>query len=509
MIHKSIGTRPKGSMKYVGGLSTLFSFSKVLQRNPHNVYMNVRDMHTMYQPDKNPLTDYGQSIGYITNLVNGQLVPLLSPVTYLPSMGQLTANLGSILIPANTPMHNFVDTGTEVSHQQTVTEEELSLDYQVQIQQGTQVLYLFGKYSNKEIEQIKNTLLLSGNYVVPEFSPKHLFLNGEQGLYIDPANLDTLYQDALMQQKVTANGQTISIAIDNIYGEQLSENLWDFSKLSVAGESTVDVVNQTINVKTTDGSVSQVSCGTGVAGALYEVSFEIISISGRVAFDFLGTNSISTVGKHTFRAVSSSAALTFMRSGVMDAVIGNISVRRIGQLNAYQVNSASKPIYRDGYLETDGIDDFLTLPVFQLPQPFTVMIAIETVKLSGTQALFSSGQSGYLLMTTSGTNLSTQQNSGNPAIYQPKSTKDVLMHATNNSVVKLKTNIGELQSTEIVHNNPYYTASQKYIANFNASTFTTAAGIKLYAMLVINRALTDEEEAAVRKAFNKRMGIKL
>lgn len=353
----------------------------------------------------------------------------------------------------------------------------------------------------------KNTLVIGGHKPEPPFDPATLFENGEQGFYIDPANLDTLYQDALMQQKVTANDQTVSIALDSIYGEHLSENVWDWSKVSIAGSSTVDVINQTASIISTDGASSQVSCGVGVVGALYEISFDVESITGRITFDFLNAPTISTTGRHTFKAITVSAALTIKRSGVVNAVIKNIVIRRIGDLNAYQGTSASKLIYRDKYLESDGVDDFLMLPVFQLHPPFTVIMAVETVKLSGTQALFSSGQSGYLLMASSSTNLGLQQNSGNPTLYQSKLDKDVLLHGVSEGVATLKTNVGQSQSSELVAVSPYSATTQKYIANFNASSFTTAAGIKLYAMLVINRALTDKEEAAVRKLFNKKMGI--
>lgn len=161
------------------------------------------------------------------------------------------------------------------------------------------------------------------------------------------------------------------------------------------------------------------------------------------------------------------------------------------------------------YLKADGVDDFYITPAFALPKPFTVMMAFESVGRKATQALFSSGGSGYLLMSSLGTVVGTQQNTGNPTVFQSLNVRDVVTHRASDNLVEIKTNQGKKESSELIANNPYAFESPKYIANFNATTFTTAAGIKLYAMLVINRALTDEEEAAVRKEFNKKLGIDL
>lgn len=158
------------------------------------------------------------------------------------------------------------------------------------------------------------------------------------------------------------------------------------------------------------------------------------------------------------------------------------------------------------YLNFDGTDDFYATPAFALPKPFTLIIALEQTKESGTQALFSGGYGGYVLISTG---FSVQQTSGNPSLRIAKQNKDVFIHKHDGLKVTLKNSIAEASSLELVADNPYSNNSKKFIANFNDTTFTTVAGIKLYAMLVINRALTDEEEAAVRKEFNKRMGIKL
>jgi len=52
------------------------------------------------------------------------------------------------------------------------------------------------------------------NLITPRFSPRRLFRSGEAGVWFDPSDLSTLFQDAAGTTPVTAAGQPVGLILD-------------------------------------------------------------------------------------------------------------------------------------------------------------------------------------------------------------------------------------------------------------------------------------------------------
>lgn len=228
---------------------------------------------------------------------------------------------------------------------------------------------------------------------IRDFTPVSLFALSEPGIWYDPSDLNTLFQDAAGTTPVTAAGQPVGLLLDKSKGLVLGPELvtnGDFSAGST-GWTTGSAITSSIvsgEAQVTFGGSSAITANNWfsqagiLAGtsAFYKVTFDATWVSGGVlqvssGFDLqttisanAGKTSYSVIVKRgTSGAATDQQALVF--SGAAGAVwkIDNISVRELAGNHATQSTAASRPTYQiDGfgrpYLSFDGVDDFLVTP---------------------------------------------------------------------------------------------------------------------------------------------------
>ena len=186
------------------------------------------------------------------------------------------------------------------------------------------------------------------------FSPIALFANGEQGVFFDPSDLTTLYQDSSGTTPVTAVEQPVGLMLDKSKGLALGPELvtnGDFSS------STGWFVSAGWSIS--GGTLNAVSAGSGTSvyqnvvalGKYYELTFTIVSISDGAVFIRAGDAgaAFSEAGTHTVRVFNSNDVGIKLRfnitaSGTTTCVIDDISCKELPGNHAFQTTSASRPV---------------------------------------------------------------------------------------------------------------------------------------------------------------------
>lgn len=76
------------------------------------------------------------------------------------------------------------------------------------------------------------------------FSPAVLFANGAEGIWIDPADVSTLFQDAAGTMPVTAAGDPVQLVLDKSKGQLRGSNVYTGAALGRAGNIVSEFENQ-------------------------------------------------------------------------------------------------------------------------------------------------------------------------------------------------------------------------------------------------------------------------
>ena len=216
---------------------------------------------------------------------------------------------------------------------------------------------------------------------VVEYSPLALFNASEVGVWYDPSDLSTLYQDSAGTTPVTNVEQPVGLMLDKSKGLTLGPELvtnGDFSD-GTTGWSTQ---NSTISV--VDGKLRMTVSANGGAYV-----FQAFSTTPGVAYAFTGTLVFDGVNGNTFLGLAASKGNTNINAGstpgqyrsvffatgstsyVSVAVgssalageyleIDNISVRELPGNHAYQTTSTSRPVLSARYnllTKTEQFDD--------------------------------------------------------------------------------------------------------------------------------------------------------
>lgn len=208
-----------------------------------------------------------------------------------------------------------------------------------------------------------------------------LFAAGEQGVWYDPSDMSTLYQDAAGTTPVTAVGQPVGLILDKRLGagrglEKITNGNFSAGATSwaTAGTDATHVVTFTgaglryrSDTLSPGLSISQ-SIGM-VVGRTYEVAVTVSSwTSGTLKSDGFTPANISLatgLGTIKYLLVATSTGFSLTRGSTnVDMVISSISVREVFGNHAFQATATSRPTYqRDAaglaYLSFDGVDDGL------------------------------------------------------------------------------------------------------------------------------------------------------
>lgn len=210
-----------------------------------------------------------------------------------------------------------------------------------------------------------------------EWTPAEEFSNGEQGVWFDPSDLTTLYQDSRGQTPVTGSGQPVGLMLDKSQGLELGPEQstdYDSGDWYATGSSPnqwqIDSAN-VVSVDNTGGTINSLMRSNNlgmVDGKTYRIEFEILTSNGiggvrltnatdNFSPAFLSTGPVSVI----FKAGGTNVGI-FGLQAYPDWVgsIGNISVKELPGHHAIQPTTAAKPTYSDvNGLGFDGVDDLL------------------------------------------------------------------------------------------------------------------------------------------------------
>jgi len=209
----------------------------------------------------------------------------------------------------------------------------------------------------------------------PAFSPSTLFASSEPGVWYDPSDLTTLYQDTAGTTPVVTPGQTVALMLDKskglTLGTELVTNAADREFTSDTGYWTkqiptngaVTIGGGVCTISSIDGTLASISrASLTTTGIWYRLSLTVLVRSGGIRItDSTGAiyATITTSGSKSLTILAAgTGTLSLVRSGVTDADIDNISVRELPGNHATQATAASRPTY--GVVPTGGRRNLLT-----------------------------------------------------------------------------------------------------------------------------------------------------
>lgn len=207
------------------------------------------------------------------------------------------------------------------------------------------------------------------------FSPAALFAAGEQGVWYDPSDLTTLFQDSAGTTPVTAVQQPVGLMLDKSKGLVLGSELVTNGDFSSSTGWTLgsgwSISGGRANIDGTNAGSSLLTLAAGVsatAGKVYKVSFTYSSTSGRLRFNpILGSSTTliasGTSGTFTayLTALDSTCVVQAPDANTV-AWVDNISVKELPGNHAFQTTSASRPVLSARYNLLEKTDELGTSP---------------------------------------------------------------------------------------------------------------------------------------------------
>lgn len=203
-----------------------------------------------------------------------------------------------------------------------------------------------------------------------------LFALAEPGVWYDPSDLTTLFQDSAGTTPVTAAGQPVGLMLDKSRGAAAGTELitdgqfassanWTFgSGWTVGGGQAVKTAGTATNIRQAI-SVTE--------GRLYRIVIQSTLTAGVITPWFMNNLSQAIVAGVAVAsgfsvqyliAPTGATQIGFLNDAAFAGTIRSISVKEIAGVHAFQGTAASRPVYQiDGtgrpYLSFDGVDDFL------------------------------------------------------------------------------------------------------------------------------------------------------
>ena len=241
------------------------------------------------------------------------------------------------------------------------------------------------------------------------FSPASLFRNSEQGVWYDPSDLSTLFQDSAGTTPVTAVEQPVGLMLDKskglVLGAELETN-GDFSDGTTGwgsvdgfGSLTGEGISVSDGVMTCTGTsgLKLSSTVTFVVGKTYKISADIISTNASVYLTVAQyedlTSSLSqgapsaSAGSRTivWKATLTSAHVGIRCNTAGTYSVDNISVKELPGNHATQATSTKRPVLSAKVNLLTGSAALATQSVTTAAIPYTLKhTGTGTITLSGT-----------------------------------------------------------------------------------------------------------------------------
>lgn len=256
--------------------------------------------------------------------------------------------------------------------------------------------------------------------VAAGFSPSTLFALAEPGVWLDPSDLTTMFQDAAGTTPVTAPGDLVGLRLDKSKGLTLG------AELVVNGTFDSGITGWTPSGGTTltnvSGQLQVVTSGAGngvsqavptPAGVRYKVSVTVTSAT--VNYGIGWGSAFAQGGTYYTGVVSGTKTYTFIFAGHASfqtlwiflpnagtVVVDNISVRELPGNHATAPTDAARPMY--GVEPKGGRRNLLLATDTLATQSLTVAAVAHTLAFTGTGTVTLSGAStaGPLVGTGAG-----------------------------------------------------------------------------------------------------------
>ena len=223
------------------------------------------------------------------------------------------------------------------------------------------------------------------------FSPASLFRNSEQGVWYDPSDFSTLFQDSAGTTPVTAVEQPVGLILDKSKGLVLGAELVTNGGFDSNTTGWNPRAGCTLSVVA--GWLRLTYTGSGAARANFTTLTTVVGKTYKIIFNVRNTTSTGTAGGFVYsdafvtqiatsgskRADDSYSFVFTATSTTSNIEVGNsasdggagaylefdnISVRELPGNHATQATSASRPVLKQDangkyYLFFDGVDDAL------------------------------------------------------------------------------------------------------------------------------------------------------
>jgi len=183
------------------------------------------------------------------------------------------------------------------------------------------------------------------------FNPRSLFASGEQGIWLDPSDFSTLFQDAAGTTPVTAVGQPVGLALDKRLGLALGTEIVTNGNFDNDDgwvlQPEVTISGGSLNFNSTATRTATATGASCVSGRWYVVEFDLTYTSGTARFNAGGgtTNITSSTGHKRYIRQATGTNDFYFSCSSAGAVysVDNVTVREIAGNHAYQTTSASRP----------------------------------------------------------------------------------------------------------------------------------------------------------------------
>ena len=231
-----------------------------------------------------------------------------------------------------------------------------------------------------------------------------LFASGERGVWYDPSDMSTMFQDAAGTTPVTAMEQPVGLILDKSKGSVLGSELVVSPYTGTSSGSWSISSTEVIRTPVTGGAILNVN-STFKTGSFYEVTLTVSNFSGDALIFRIGSQfgspyyGFSGNGNKRFIAqVSGTGAFVWfagITAGAGTAIITNISVRELPGNHATQTTTASRPVLSARYnllTKTEQFNDAYWIKTGTTAQANVIQEALVSSRHSvESQAIFPAG----------------------------------------------------------------------------------------------------------------------
>jgi hypothetical protein len=195
------------------------------------------------------------------------------------------------------------------------------------------------------------------------FSPSVLFAAGEQGVWYDPSDFSTLFQNAAGTTPVTAVEQPVRLMLDKSKGLVLGSDVVTNGTFTgggtgwaptTSGTGTVTFASDKCTITSPTGDDAYITQSCLTAGKWYKISFNLVVRGGGVQFFFGVTDPAATVfstsGNIEFIEYAYGPTLIIARSAAgADIDIDNVVIRELPGNHALAPSDLARPVLRARY----------------------------------------------------------------------------------------------------------------------------------------------------------------